>query len=102
MKKPHRTPWLLGLLIVCCAALTAAAGRAAAQSVTRDPRASPVSATAPSPPASTAAPASSQPSPPAQPPAAAGAEPGARGEDATVAPDKKESADNNVSFPVDI
>jgi hypothetical protein len=69
--------WILAALIALCAVVTVATLRAAAQSVMT---AVPV------------APTNQAPATPA----------GAIHDDATVAPDKRQSADNNVSFPVDI
>jgi hypothetical protein len=75
--------WILALLIAVCAALAVATLRAAAQSVMTGPRA---------PQATEAPPVTPAPATPA----------GAIHDDPTVAPDKRQSADNNVSFPVDI
>jgi len=78
-----RSNWMLVLLMVLAAALGAATLRAAAQSVMTGPRAQP-------------------------PPAAAAPADAPRGGQApsdqhpTPAPDSRGSADNNVSFPVDI
>ena len=71
--------WILALLIALCAALAVATLRAAAQSVMPGPRA-----------------------PQGVPPAAPATPAGAIHDDPTVAPDKRQSADNNISFPVDI
>jgi hypothetical protein len=91
--------WILALLIALCAALAVASLRAAAQSVMTGPRTPQGLATAA--PAGQA-PASQAPKTPA-PAAPAPATPaGAIHDDPTVAPDKRQSADNNVSFPVDI
>ena len=79
MKNLLRSTWILALLIALCAALAGATLRAAAQSVMSGPRA-PQGAPTPAP----ATPA------------------WAIHDDPTVAPDKRQSADNNVSFPVDI
>jgi hypothetical protein len=87
--------WILALLIALCAALSVATLRAAAQSVMTGPRTPQGLATAA--PASQA-PASQAPNTPAPPATPAGA----IHDDPTVAPDKRQSADNNVSFPVDI
>jgi len=82
--------WILALLIALCAALAVATLRAAAQSVMTGPRAPQDFATA--------VPAAS----PDQAPNTAAPVTGAIHDDPTVAPDKRQSADNNVSFPVDI
>jgi hypothetical protein len=84
---------ILAVLIALCAALAVATLRAAAQSVMTGPRTPPGLATA--------APASQAPAAPA-PVTTAPATPAGAIQDATVAPDKRQSADNNVSFPVDI
>jgi hypothetical protein len=86
--------WILALLIALCAALAVATLRAAAQSVMTGPRTP--QGLAPAAPASQA-PASQAPNTPA-----AATRAGAIHDDPTVAPDKRQSADNNVSFPVDI
>ncbi|HLQ09943.1 MAG TPA: hypothetical protein VK128_12910 [Steroidobacteraceae bacterium] len=85
--------WILALLIALCAALAGATLRAAAQSVMAGPRTPPGLATV--------APAAQAPAAPA-PVTTAPATPAGAIQDATVAPDKRQSADNNVSFPVDI
>lgn len=85
--------WILALLVALCAALAVATLRAAAQSVMSGPRTPPGLATA--------APAAQAPATPA-PVTTAPAPPAGATQDATVAPDKRQSADNNVSFPVDI
>ena len=82
--------WILALLIALCAALAVATLRAAAQSVMTGPRAPQDFATA--------VPAA----PPDQAPNTPAPVSGATHDDPTVAPDKRQSADNNVSFPVDI
>ncbi|HXO15997.1 MAG TPA: hypothetical protein VN835_06625 [Steroidobacteraceae bacterium] len=69
--------WILALLIALCAALAVATLRAAAQSVMTGP-------------------------PPDQAPNTPAPVTGAIHDDPTVAPDKRQSADNNISFPVDI
>jgi len=74
--------WILALLAALCAAVGVATLRAAAQSVMTGPRTPPG--------LGTAAPAPAAPSP------------ASAIHDATVAPDKRQSADNNVSFPIDI
>ena len=74
--------WILALLAALCAAVGVATLRAAAQSVMTVPRTPPG--------LGTAAPAPAAPSP------------ASAIHDATVAPDKRQSADNNVSFPIDI
>jgi len=79
--------WILALLVALCAALAVATLRAAAQSVMIGPRSAPTNQ-APN----TPAPVTPAPATPA----------GAIHDDPTVAPDKRQSADNNVSFPVDI
>jgi nucleoid-associated protein YgaU len=84
---------ILAVLIALCAALAVATLRAAAQSVMTGPRTPPGLATA--------APAAQAPAAPA-PVTTAPATPAGAIQDATVAPDKRQSADNNVSFPVDI
>jgi hypothetical protein len=89
---------ILAVLIALCAALAVATLRAAAQSVMTGPRTPPGLATV-APPAQ--APASQAPATPA-PVTTAPATPAGASQDATVAPDKRQSADNNVSFPVDI
>ncbi len=85
--------WILALLIALCAALAGATLRAAAQSVMTGPRTPPGLATV--------TPAAQAPAAPA-PVTTAPATPAGATQDATVAPDKRQSADNNVSFPVDI
>ncbi|TLY69368.1 MAG: hypothetical protein E6K35_03520 [Gammaproteobacteria bacterium] len=85
--------WILALLLALCATVAVATLRAAAQSVMTGPRTPPGLATA--------APASQAPDT-RIPVTAAPATPGDAIHDATVAPDKRQSADNNVSFPVDI
>ncbi|HEV3180734.1 MAG TPA: hypothetical protein VGZ05_09720 [Steroidobacteraceae bacterium] len=82
--------WILALLIALCAALAGATLRAAAQAVMTGPRA----------PQATEAPPTE--APPDQAPNTPAPVTGAIHDDATVAPDKRQSADNNVSFPVDI
>ena len=74
--------WILALLLALCATVAVATLRAAAQSVMTGPRTPPG--------LGTAAPAPAAPSP------------ASAIHDATVAPDKRQSADNNVSFPIDI
>lgn len=96
--------WILALLIALCAALAVATLRAAAQSVMTGPRPPPGLATAA---LANQAPTDQAPTHPAPknpaPVTPAPATPaGAIHDDATVAPDKRQSADNNVSFPVDI
>jgi len=86
--------WLLAVLIALCAALAAATLRAAAQSVMTGPRTPQGLATA--------APAAQAPNPPAPVTVKPATPAGAIHDDPTVAPDKRQSADNNVSFPVDI
>ena len=90
--------WILALLIALCAALAVATVRAAAQSVMTGPRTSPGLATVTP---AAQAPAAHAPAAPA-PATTAPATPAGAIQDATVAPDKRQSADNNVSFPVDI
>ena len=101
MKDLRRSILMLTLLTGLCAALAVMALRAAAQSVmTRPPAvAAPSAASAdasPAPATSTAPPTSP---PAATPPASAS---GPIRDEPDIAPDKKESADNNISFPVDI
>jgi hypothetical protein len=88
MKNLARSTWILALLIALCAALAGATLRAAAQSVMTGPRTP--QGVAPAVPATR--PVTPAPATPA----------GAIHDDPTVAPDKRQSADNNVSFPVDI
>jgi hypothetical protein len=88
--------WILALLIALSAALAVATLRAAAQSVMTGPRAPQDFATA-----VPAAPPDQAPNTPA-PVTPAPATPAGAIQDATAAPDKRQSADNNVSFPVDI
>ena len=90
--------WILALLIALCGALAVATLRAAAQSVMTGPRTP--QGLAPVAPAAQA-PAAQAPATPA-PVTTAPATPAGAIQDATVAPDKRQSADNNVSFPVDI
>jgi hypothetical protein len=90
--------WILALLIALCAALAVATLRAAAQSVMTGPRTSPGLATVTP---AAQAPGAHAPAAPA-PATTAPATPAGAIQDATVAPDKRQSADNNVSFPVDI
>jgi hypothetical protein len=90
--------WILALLIALCAALAVTTLRAAAQSVMTGPRTSPGLATVTP---AAQAPAAHAPAAPA-PATTAPATPAGAIQDATVAPDKRQSADNNVSFPVDI
>jgi hypothetical protein len=94
--------WILALLIALCAALAVATLRAAAQSVMTGPRAPQDFATAVPAFQATQAPPNQAPNtpPPVTPAPATPA--GAIHDDPTVAPDKRQSADNNVSFPVDI
>jgi len=82
MKKWVRSEWIVAALVALCGLAAVATLRATAQQAPL-PQAAP--------------PARAMPAP-AAPPAAAPA----NREDATVAPDKAQSADNNVSFPVDI
>jgi hypothetical protein len=82
--------WILALLIALSAALAVATLRAAAQSVMTGPRAPQDFATV--------VPAAPPDRAPDTPPPVTGA----IHDDPTVAPDKRQSADNNVSFPVDI
>ena len=91
--------WLLAVLIALCAALAAATLRAAAQSVmtgSRTPQG--LAAAAPA----SQAPTSQAPNPPAPVTVKPATPAGAIHDDPTVAPDRRQSADNNVSFPVDI
>ncbi|HXY77099.1 MAG TPA: hypothetical protein VEH54_09315 [Steroidobacteraceae bacterium] len=88
MKNLRLMEWAVVLIIFLCAGVAIAIDRAAAQP-----------SPAPAPPAARAA-LEPPPSRETPPPPAATVPQGA--EDATVAPDKKESADNNVSFPTDI
>jgi len=84
--------WAVVLVVFLCAGVAIAIDRAAAQ-----PAAEPVAPAVTAPVARAALePPTGETTPP--PPAATVPQ----GEDATVAPDKKESADNNVSFPTDI
>ena len=99
MKKLPRSNWILALLIALCAALAVATLRAAAQSVMTGPRAPQDFATAM--PAIQAPAIQATQAPPDQAPNTP-APAGAIHDDPTVAPDKRQSADNNVSFPVDI
>ena len=86
--------WIRALLIALCAALAVATLRAAAQSLMTGPRTPQGLATE--------APASQAPDTPAPATPAPATPAGAIHDDPTVAPDKRQSADNNVSFPVDI
>ncbi len=91
--------WLLAVLVALCAALAAATLRAAAQSVmtgSRTPQG--LAAAAPA----SQAPTSQAPNPPAPVTVKPATPAGAIHDDPTVAPDRRQSADNNVSFPVDI
>jgi hypothetical protein len=97
MKRLPRSTWILAVLIALCAALAVATLRAAAQSVMSGPRAPQDFATA-----VPAAPPDQAPSTPVPVTPAPATPAGAIHDDATVAPDKRQSADNNVSFPVDI
>jgi hypothetical protein len=94
MKNLPRSTWILALLIALCAALAGASLRAAAQSVMIGPRTPQGVATA--------APTDQPPDTPAPVTPAPATPAGAIHDDPTVAPDKRQSADNNVSFPVDI
>ena len=96
--------WLLAVLVALCAALAAATLRAAAQSVMTGSRTSQgLAAAAPANQAPTnQAPTSQAPNPPAPVTVKPATPAGAIHDDPTVAPDKRQSADNNVSFPVDI
>jgi hypothetical protein len=87
MKNLPRSTWILALLMALCAAL-------AAQSVMTGPRTPQGVATA--------APTDQPPNTPAPVTPAPATPAGAIHDDPTVAPDKRQSADNNVSFPVDI
>ena len=83
--------WALVFLAVCCALSLVVTFRASAQS----------------PPPAAPAPAASKPSAPASSPSAASRaskpeESATIPDDPTLVPDDKESADNNVTFPVDI
>ena len=91
--------WMLALLMVLCAALGAVTLRSAAQSAMTGPRTTGAAAATDTTPV-TAAPSAPRAAPPAGAPPAAPL--GGIRDDPTVAPDKGESADNNVSFPVDI
>ena len=107
-----RSKWTLTLLVVLVAAVGAATLRAAAQSVMTGPPApqpqtaptAPADAPRPSdqakPPSDQAKPPSDQAPPPAAP--APTPRPGAGRDNAKAAPEIRGSADNNVSFPVDI
>jgi hypothetical protein len=105
MKRFVRSEWIVAALVALCGLAAVATLRATAQQLSAPPGAPP-SAASPATPAGAPArevPAPAAPpanTPPASPPPA-GAAPANR-EDATVAPDKGQSADNNVSFPVDI
>jgi len=88
--------WILTLLIALCAALTVATLRAAAQSVMTGPA---IQAPPAPPDQAPDTPAPVTPAPVTPAPATPA---GAIHDDPTVAPDKRQSADNNVSFPVDI
>jgi hypothetical protein len=90
--------WILALLIALCAALAVATLHAAAQSVMTGPRTPPGLATVAPAAQAKAAQAPAAPAPVTTAPAT----PAGAIQDATVAPDKRQSADNNVSFPVDI
>lgn len=92
--------WILTLLIALCATLAVATLRAAAQSVMTGPHAPQDFATA-VPAVQTPAIQATQ-APPDQAPNTPAPVTGAIHDDPTVAPDKRQSADNNVSFPVDI
>ncbi len=93
---------ILALLIALCAALAVATLRAAAQSVMTGPRAVQDVATAVPAAPSNQAPTNPAPNTPAPVTPAPATPAGAIHDDPTVAPDKRQSADNNVSFPVDI
>jgi len=110
LSRPYLT---LTVLIALAAALGAAGLRAAAQSVMAQPpaplraaqaapSASSPEQTSSTPPASSPAPAPSDATPAAPSRSARPTAPPAIRDDPTVAPDKGQSADNNVSFPVDI
>ncbi len=91
--------WLLAVLVALCAALAAATLRAAAQSVmtgSRTPQG--LAAAAPA----SQAPTSQAPNPPAPVTVKPATPAGAIHDDPTVAPDRRQSADNNASIPVDI
>ena len=93
MKRFVRAELLVALVCTLCAVLAVASLRAAAQG-----GAAPASSPAADAPA--APPPDTTPPPPAAPPGKGTG--GIRMDDATVAPDKGQSADNNVSFPTDI
>lgn len=95
MKKLPRWTWILAVLIALCTGLGGATLRAAAQSIMTGPR-TPLQAPA------VHAPAVQTPGTPAPVTPAPATPAGVTHEDPTVAPDKGQSADNNVSFPVDI
>jgi hypothetical protein len=103
-KKLARPYWILALLIALSAVLGAAALRAAARSLMAPPAAVQAAEASPAAPAAAPAPAPPAPATPGTP--AKSAPPatpaGVIRDDPTVAPDKGQSADNNVSFPVDI
>jgi hypothetical protein len=92
MKKFVRSEWIVAALVALCGLAAVATLRATAQQVPV-PQGTPPAATAP---------ARDSPAPAAPPASKPPATPPANREDATVAPDKGQSADNNVSFPVDI
>jgi hypothetical protein len=94
--------WIPALLIALCAALAVATLRAAAQSVMSGPRPVPDFATAVPAAPTDQAPTSQAPNTPAPVTPAPATPAGAIHDDPTVAPDRRQSADNNVSFPVDI
>ena len=109
MKKLARSKLLVTVLVAVCALLAVVTLRATAQQLMTGPKrslaqqesapdapANPPAAPTTPPPQSTPA---TPPAPAPKPPAGSG---GIRLDDATVAPDKGQSADNNVSFPTDI
>ncbi len=111
MIRPPRSNWMLAFLMVLAAALGAATLRAAAQSVMTGPRApQPQAAAAPgdaSRSSETPADQGKQPSDQGKQPASQAPAPATQPKDTTSpaaapAPDIRGSADNNVSFPVDI
>jgi|GEM_PF-1716378 len=101
MKKFARSNWIAAVLVALCGVLAVATLRATAQQSKNGP---PATSSSNAPAADVPAPGtppSNTPTPAAPAPATA-TPAGAIHDDPTVAPDKRQSADNNVSFPVDI
>jgi hypothetical protein len=94
--------WAILFLAVCCVLSLIITFRAGAQNA---PATAPATKPAPAttePPATTAPPATAAPATSKRPPPSKQEESATIPDDPTLVPDDKESADNNVTFPVDI